>query len=132
MNMRPSPIAFTVAEPACGRASRAGAREERLRATAGIEGSLGLSSWRGRSGQRYVVGVRKVAEVDAEDLAGAVLVAVRRDEAGVARVLDIACGAGERGPWLDAMLARGASEVHVHLLAQDEAARRAVARDLRE
>src|SRR5436853_127609 len=39
------------------RTRRAGVREERLRTTAGVRGALELSSWRGRSGRRYVVGV---------------------------------------------------------------------------
>jgi hypothetical protein len=107
--------------------SRARVREERLRATVGIEGSLSLSSWRGRSGQRYVVGIHGFSDICVEDLAGAVLIAVRRDRMGIARVVDVACGeaGGDAGReiWLDAMRGRGAQEVHIHLLAADEAER---------
>jgi hypothetical protein len=103
----------------------------------GLEGSLSLSSWRGRSGRRYVVGIHGFAELGVEDLAGAVLIAVRRDGQGIARVVDVACGEtgrdeAERKAWLDAMCLRGAQEVHIHLLATDAAARNEIAEDLRE
>jgi len=116
--------------------SRARVREERLRATVGIEGSLSLSSWRGRSGQRYVVGIHGFSDIGVEDLAGAVLIAVRRDGLGIARVMDVASGeaGGDAGReiWLDAMRRRGAQEVHIHLLAADEAERSEIAQDLRD
>jgi hypothetical protein len=111
---------------------RARVREERLRATVGVEGSLSLSSWRGRSGRRYVVGIHDFAELGVEDLAGAVLIAVRRDTLGIARVVDVACGESARATWLDAMKRRGAREVHIHLLAADEAERSEIAQDLRD
>jgi len=130
--------------------TRARVREERLRATVGVEGSLSLSSWRGRSGRRYVVGIHGFTELGVEDLAGAVLIAVRRDTLGVARVIDVACGESARtarreedwleadwrdedwldADWLDAMKRRGAQEVHIHLLAADEAERSEIAQDL--
>jgi hypothetical protein len=127
------------------RSGRAQVREERLRATVGIEGSLSLSSWRGRSGRRYVVGIHGFGEIGAEDLMGAVLIAVRRDRLGIARVIDVAYGTtdadeaqhcddvGEaaRTNWLDAMRCRGAQEVHIHLLATDDTARQEIAQDLR-
>jgi hypothetical protein len=117
--------------------NRARVREERLRATMGLEGSLSLSSWRGRSGRRYVVGIHAFSEIGVEDLAGAVLIAVRRDGLGVARVIDVACGetgGGEAGrnAWLIAMRRRGAQEVHIHLLAADETERNEIAQDLRD
>lgn len=129
------------------RSGRARVREERLRATIGIEGSLSLSSWRGRSGRRYVVGIHGFGEIGVEDLAGAVLIAVKRDGMGIARVIDVACGetAGDevegdeagreadgRDAWLRAMNLRGAQEVHIHLLAADDTARREIAQDLRQ
>lgn len=125
--------------------TRARVREERLRATVGVEGSLSLSSWRGRSGRRYVVGIHGFTELGVEDLAGAVLIAVRRDTLGIARVIDVACGESARtarrdedwrgedwleAGWLDAMKRRGAQEVHIHLLAADEAERCEIAQDL--
>ncbi len=114
------------------RAARARVREERLRATVGLEGSLSLSSWRGRSGRRYVVGIHGFAEIDVEDLVGAVLIAVRREGRGVARVIDVACGTLDRGEWLDAMKLRGAQEVHLHLLAASDAERVEIVEDLRD
>ncbi|TVR06059.1 MAG: hypothetical protein EA385_16590 [Salinarimonadaceae bacterium] len=112
------------------RAGRARVREERLRATAGLDVALSLSSWRGRSGRRYVVGIMAAAETEADDLAGGVMIAVRRDQAGFARVVDVSCAGRDRSEWLAAMIARGAEEIHLHRLAADEAARRAVAEDL--
>jgi hypothetical protein len=116
---------------------RARVREERLRATVGVEGSLSLSSWRGRSGRRYVVGIHGLNELGVEDLVGAVLIAVRRDTLGIARVVDVACGENARDTlretaWLDAMRRRGAQEVHIHLLAADDAERSEIAQDLRD
>src|SRR5215218_10668820 len=69
--------------------------EERLRTAAGPRGSLQLSSWRGRSGRRYVVGVHPLNETDIVDLTSAVVIAVRRDGDGVARLVDLAT-VGER------------------------------------
>jgi hypothetical protein len=119
------------------RARRAGVREERLRATAGLSATLPLSSWRGRSGRRYVVGVHALDEREIEDITDAVMIAVRRDGDGVACVIDIAAAGDrrrERGrlSWACAVRARGATEVHVHRLAEDDAGRRAVMDDLRE
>lgn len=112
------------------RAERARVREERLRATAGIEGVAALSSWRGLSGRRYVVGIVPCAGLDDADLDGGVMIAVRRDPTGLARVVDVACAERARTEWLSAMIASGAEEIHMHRLAADEAARRAVAADL--
>ena len=116
--------------------SRARVREERLRSTMGLEGSLSLSSWRGRSGRRYVVGIHGSSEICAEDLTGAVLIVVRRDGLGIARVIDVACaelgGDDGRRAWIDAMKRRGAQEIHVHRLAADEVERSEIAQDLRD
>ncbi len=113
-------------------------REERLRATAGLRhGSLNLSSWRGRSGRRYVVGVHPLSETDLLDVTDAIVLAVRRDEEGVARLIDIAAAGLEprdrlRKSWMSTVRARGATEMHVHRLAEDEATRRAIIEDLRD
>ncbi len=112
-------------------------REERLRATAGLRGSLNLSSWRGRSGRRYVVGVHVLSEAELLDVVDAVVIAVGRDGEGIARVVDVAAaGAQVRAParrtWVRKVRAGGATEMHVHRLADGEAGRSAVIGDLRQ
>jgi hypothetical protein len=120
------------------RARRAGVREERLRATAGLrQAPLQLSSWRGRSGRRYVVGVHAFDEVEALHVTEAVVLAVRRDEDGTAHVIDVATAGSRpveqaRSRWMTIMREQGATEVHVHRLAEDENERRAIVADLRE
>ena len=122
----------------CERVRRAGVREERLRATAGLrEGALNLSSWRGRSGRRYVVGVHPLSERDILDVTDAIVMAVGRDDQGVARLIDIATAGPKprdrlRKSWMSTVRSRGATEMHVHRLAEDEASRRAIIEDLRE
>ncbi|MEH3145620.1 MAG: hypothetical protein PGN34_09765 [Methylobacterium frigidaeris] len=119
------------------RSRRSAVREERLRTTMNLRGAPGLplSAWRGRSGRRYVVGIHGI-EDDPAELGEAVVIAVRRDSAGVAELLDVTA-AGEsprerlqRG-WMNRARARGATEMHVHRLAEGEAERRAVVADLR-
>lgn len=119
------------------RTRRADVREERLRATAGTRGSLDLSSWRGRSGRRYVVGVHPLSESEILELTNAVIIAVRRDCDGSARLIDIAT-VGERprgnsrAGWVSSVRARGATEMHVHRLATTDTERRAIIDDLRD
>jgi hypothetical protein len=120
------------------RARRAGVREERLRATAGLrQAPLALSAWRGRSGRRYVVGVHPLEAADVLDVTDAVILAVRRDRDGVAQVIDIATAgsrplAQARERWMAAVRERGATEMHVHRLAEGEDERLAIIEDLRE
>lgn len=120
------------------RVRRAGVREERLRATAGLRGgALNLSAWRGRSGRRYVVGVHPLSETDILDVTDAIILAVRRDDQGVAELVDIATAGPKprdrlRKSWMSTVRARGATEMHVHRLAEDDATRRAIVADLRE
>jgi hypothetical protein len=120
------------------RVRRAGVREERLRATVGLRGgALNLSAWRGRSGRRYVVGVHPLSETDILDVRDAIILAVRRDEQGVAELVDIATAGPKprdrlRKSWMSTVRARGATEMHVHRLAEDDATRRAIVADLRE
>ena len=114
---------------------RAGVREERLRSTTGLKQAAPMTSWRGASGRRYVVGVQAGIKADVVDMDGAVLIAVRRTDDGTASVIDVAAPAPgttrrSRLRWLALMRTRGATEMHVHLLAEDEAARDAVRRDL--
>ena len=120
------------------RSGRAAIREERLRATAGLrETPLALTSWRGRSGRRYVVGIHPLEDAEIAQLSEAVILAVRRDPDGTAHVLDLAAagsrlGEPGRGRWMRAMRDRGATEIHVHRLAESEEERRAVIEDLSE
>jgi len=117
------------------RIARAIVREERLRATAGLREPPALTSWRGKSGRRYVVGIQPASEADIADVTDAVLIAVQRLGDGTAEVLDVAApgprsSARQRSRWLATMRSRGATELHVHRLAESEAERRAVVADL--
>jgi len=119
------------------RMRRAGVREERLRATAGLRSSPTLSSWRGLSGRRYIVGVHPLDLKELLDVTDAVILAVGRDAAGSAHVVDSVL-AGDRPSeetrtrWLDRVRDRGATELHIHRLADTEARRREILADLRE
>ena len=115
-------------------------REERLQATTGFEGRPGLrlSSWRGRSGRRYVVGIHTL-DPDLDDrlceMGEAVMLAVRRDAAGTACLVAVAApGETPREALARHFVRRagegGATELHVHRLAETAAQRRAVAADL--
>ena len=117
------------------RADGAVVREQGLNAAAGVTRPLDLSSWRGRSGRRYVVGVRPLPEI--ADVTDAVVLGVRRDANGMARIVDAAIAGPlaretARSAWLSAIRAKGATELHVHRLAETDAERRAVLEDLRE
>lgn len=119
------------------RMRRAGVREERLRATAGLRSSPTLSSWRGLSGRRYIVSVHPLDLDELLDVTDAVLLAVRRDEGGAGHVVDAAMAGSEaveqtRARWLAKAQRLGASELHVHRLAVSEDQRRAILADLRE
>ncbi len=119
------------------RMRRAGVREERLRATAGLRSTSTLSSWRGHSGRRYIVGVHPLALEELLDVTDAVLLAVRRDESGAAHVVDVAMAGSQpsgatRTRWMTKVQSLGASELHIHRLADSEAQRRAILEDLRE
>ena len=112
-------------------------REERLRATAGLRSSSTLSSWRGRSGRRYIVGVHPLNEAELLDVTDAVILAVRRDRDGTGMVIDAAMAASEpaehtRMRWLAKVQGQGASELHIHRLAATDEDRRAIFEDLRE
>ncbi|WP_349369562.1 hypothetical protein [Salinarimonas sp.] len=115
-------------EPAAG-----DVREARLRATAGVEAGLALTSWRGRSGRRYVAAVQALPEAEVADWDGAVVLAVVREPDGAARLVATACGdapEARRRAWLAGAARRGASEIHVHRLAETPAARLAARADL--
>ncbi|MDV2987051.1 UNVERIFIED_CONTAM: hypothetical protein Q9R58_22335 [Methylobacteriaceae bacterium AG10] len=116
------------------RAARPEVREERLRTMAGMRGgpSATLSAWRGRSAQRYVVGVHDVGSDIALEAAPAVLIAVRRNDAGLASPIDVASieTAADAVAWVRLAQASGASELHIHRLAEAASERAAVVADL--
>lgn len=106
------------------------AREMPLRSTAGLT-ERRFTAWRGRSGRRYVASVFSVTDDHALGFTDAVLLAVSADR----RIL----AARDSGPFgIEAALTRwrrsvamaGASEIHVHLLAEDGLTRRAALLDL--
>jgi hypothetical protein len=106
------------------------AREMPMRSVATLS-ERRFTAWRGRSGRRYVASVFPVADGHALGFTDAVLLAVSRDRQVVA--------ARDSGPfgveaaltrWRDAVTAAGASEIHVHLLAEDGVSRRAALLDL--
>jgi hypothetical protein len=105
-------------------------REMPLRATAHLA-ERRFTAWRGRSGRRYVASVFAVQDGHALGFSDVVLLAVSPDRKIVA--------ARDSGPfgidaaltrWRDAVAMAGASEIHVHLLAEDGASRRAALLDL--
>ncbi|WP_243370379.1 hypothetical protein [Microvirga solisilvae] len=113
-------------------------REEPLRATAGLRSSsTTLSSWRGQSGRRYIVGVHPLDLNELLDITDAVILAVSRDAGGTGHVVDSVLAGHEpseetRTRWLEKVQERGASELHIHRLADTEARRREILADLRE
>jgi hypothetical protein len=96
-----------------------------------------LSAWRGRSGRRYIVGVHPLVEDEILEVTEAVILAVRRDPDGTAHVIDVATAGTEpsvaaRTRWMSRAREKGATEMHVHRLAEGDRERRAVIEDLRE
>lgn len=125
----------TAAHPARSAASAAP-----LQGLAGSDLSRRFRHWRGASGKRHLFSVFPLGEPlpgeEAPRFADAVVLAVGRDAAGEPRILAV----DETGALPElfygsarfrAAAAAGATEVHVHLLADGPAARAAVVRDLR-
>jgi hypothetical protein len=90
-----------------------------------------FTAWRGRSGRRYVTSVFAIHDPAALSYADAVVLAVAPDRQVIA--------ARDSGPfgveaalsrWRDAAMSAGATEIHVHLLAEDSAGRRDALADL--
>lgn len=113
-------------------------REGRSRTGVGLRGTpaLALSAWRSRSGRRYAVGIHPAAAFANDELAVAVVIAVRRDPGGVAQLVSVATSEESprehlRRTWLDRVRLAGATEMHVHRLAEGEDERVAIAADLR-
>ena len=101
-----------------------------------LRSSPALSSWRGRSGRRYVVGVHPLDAAEVMDVTDAVIIAVRRDAGGASSVVDMATVGphrrGRPGRLAGACQQLGATEMHVHRLAYDDGERRAVVADLNQ
>lgn len=113
-------------------------REERLRATIGLRASsTTLSSWRGLSGRRYIVGIHPLDLKELLEITDAVILAVSRDEDGTGHVVDSVLAGAEPSPetrtrWLEHVQEHGASELHIHRLADTDKRRREILADLRE
>lgn len=125
------PLAF----PEPSRAPRSAIREERLRVAADLKRPGALTAWRGRSGRRYVMNVYPLVGGGLPALDEGVAVAVRRLGNGAARVVGLAASEPGQSPrarlrWLALSRRRGATELHLHLLAEGASARRAILRDL--
>lgn len=106
-------------------------REVRLKMSAGLRDKphVVMSAWRGVSGRRYVVIVHDLADAGTVEAPGAVVLGVRRREDGVAVLL----GAGHLGTVVECAAQAaldGATELHVHRLADTAAERNAMVRDL--
>lgn len=104
-------------------------RECALRTTAVASNDFRLSAWRGRSGRRYVVTVYGVEAALSLDAPGSVIIGVRRGSDGIPKIV----GVGHRGPVSEgAALAKadGATEIHLHRLADTDAEREAMVEDL--
>lgn len=106
------------------------AREMPMRSAAGL-GERRFTAWRGRSGRRYVASIFAICDGHALGFTDAVLLAVSADR----RIL----AARDSGPfgveaaltrWQQSVAEAGASEIHVHLLAEDGISRRAALLDL--
>ena len=118
------------------RVRRAGVREERLRATADLRGIINLTSWRGHSGRRYVVGIHPLTEPELREVSEAVLIAVQRDEEGVGQVVEVVCVGprlreAARRSFIERTRQQGATELHVHRLAESAGQRQSVVEDLK-
>lgn len=90
-----------------------------------------LTSWRGQSGKRYLAEVRGLDAIEALSMPVVVL-AVHRNAAGTATLVSVAAikSATALAGFGDLARMAGATEIHVHTLAIDAAARAAIFRDL--
>jgi hypothetical protein len=95
------------------------------------QGGSRFTAWRGRSGKRYVVSAFALADDSALSLSDAVLIAVSAER----RIITMreSGGFGEQlglDRWRDWASMAGAVEIHVHLLAESDEARRDAMVDL--
>jgi hypothetical protein len=84
-----------------------------------------------------VVRIHALSDADLSEVTRAVLIAVRRDREGIARVVDVAAAEDQpreraRRAWIARAQAQGATEMHVHRLAENAPERYAVIADLRD
>ncbi|WP_439496213.1 hypothetical protein [Bosea sp. (in: a-proteobacteria)] len=101
-----------------------------LRSGAGL-GERRFTAWRGRSGRRYVASVFTITDEHALGFTDAVLLAVSSDRRIIAARDSGPFGVeAALGRWRRAVALAGASEIHVHLLAEDGMTRRAALLDL--
>ncbi len=101
----------------------------RLTAVSGI----GTGAWRGRSERKYAVSAYTLANIDRIEDCTAVFIATTRDAAGeylITSARSYTAGSGLLARWLEEVVRRGATEVHVHRIAPDEAARLAMMEDI--
>ncbi|SDG19468.1 MULTISPECIES: hypothetical protein [Bosea] len=106
------------------------AREMPLRSTAALS-ERRFTAWRGRSGRRYVASVFAVDDTHALGFTDAVLLAVSSDRRVIAARDSGPFGIeAALGRWQRSIMAAGACEIHVHLLAEDGMSRRAALLDL--
>jgi hypothetical protein len=106
------------------------AREMPLRSTAALS-ERRFTAWRGRSGRRYVASVFAADDTHALGFTDAVLLAVSADRHVIAARDSGPFGIeAALGRWQRSIMAAGASEIHVHLLAEDGISRRAALLDL--
>ncbi|KAB1076701.1 hypothetical protein F6X53_22555 [Methylobacterium soli] len=105
-----------------------------MRTATGLSGTpaLALSAWRGVSGKRYVVGVHQLTTTNVVDAGPGVMIAVRRDEAGIAEPISIIADGivGRIAAWTGEALRIGATELHVHRLGKHANERAAIVDDL--
>jgi hypothetical protein len=83
-----------------------------------------------------VVGVHPLSEAELRDVSEAVLIAVRRDGDGLARLVEVASvgpqlGEAARRSWIGRTRRQGATEMHVHRLAESAEERQAIVDDLK-
>jgi hypothetical protein len=90
-----------------------------------------FTAWRGRSGRRYVASVFAIHDPAALSYADAVVLAVAPDRQIMAARDSGPFGVeAALGRWRDAAMSAGATEIHVHLLAEDAGGRRDALADL--
>jgi hypothetical protein len=111
-------------------------REELLLGGARVGCSpLSLTKWRGHSSRTYIAGIYQPQDLDAVDLVGAVVIAVRRDGSGnsnglahpvrVALCPDVAAARS-----FLAVLPKAVSELHLHRTEPDAKERARIVTDL--
>lgn len=135
MSNKPSNFRTIISAMRDSRKAAPEVREERLHTMVGLRGSpaLALSAWRGRSGRRYVVGIHDIGlNTEAMASAPAVLIAVRRAGSGLSELLDAraASDTAEADAWIEAAREAGATEIHVHRLAEGANERTRIVDDL--